>query len=46
MADIGYMFETGTGVAKDATEAVNWYRRAARAGNAWAQAQLDRLQAK
>ena len=34
MADLAYMYETGKGVAKDAVEAVVWYREAADAGYA------------
>ena len=34
MTNLGLMYENGTGVAKDAAEAVRWYRKAADAGDA------------
>jgi len=37
------MYANGTGVDKDMTEAVRWYRAAAAAGNADAEANLSRL---
>jgi TPR repeat protein len=33
MNNLGAMYEKGAGVAKDAAEAVRWYRKAADAGN-------------
>ena len=37
------MYENGTGVPRDATEAVNWYRKAADQGLAVAQSQLGAM---
>jgi TPR repeat protein len=34
MADLGLMYENGTGVSKDAAEAARWYRKAVDAGDA------------
>jgi TPR repeat protein len=41
--DLGVMYETGLGVPKDVAQALVWYRRAARQGDARAQAALNRL---
>ena len=37
------MYAAGRGVARDDTEAVAWYRKAAEQGNALAQQNLDRM---
>ena len=37
---LGWMYDTGNGMAQSDTEAVNWYRRAADRGNAYAQCSL------
>ena len=34
MNDLGVMYASGAGLAKDETEAVRWYRAAANGGNA------------
>jgi TonB family protein len=39
-ASLGFMYETGRGVAKDETEAVQWYRKAADQGSAFAESNL------
>jgi len=41
MYRVGLFFEKGTGVAADAREAVEWYSRAAEAGHAGAQNNLE-----
>ena len=43
MNNLGAMYEKGAGVAKDAAEAVRWYRKAADAGNQTAKRNLTRL---
>jgi uncharacterized protein len=40
---VGYLYETGQGVAQDYTKAAEWYRRAAEKGNATAQLQLGNM---
>ena len=37
------MYENGKGVVKDVTEAVKWYRKAAKQGNEFAKDNLRRL---
>lgn len=37
---LGYMYETGSGVLRDAAEAVKWYRKAAEQGDASGQVNL------
>jgi TPR repeat protein len=39
-ADLGYMYETGTGVERSPADAIDWYRKAADQGNAYAQTKL------
>ena len=39
-ANLGFMYENGTGVTQDYKQAVKWYRKAAEQGNAYAQANL------
>jgi TPR repeat protein len=43
MNKLGVMYANGSGVGKDMTEAVRWYRAAAAAGNADAKATLTSL---
>ncbi len=38
--NLGYMYANSNGVAKDYTQAVYWYRKAAEQGHAWAQSNL------
>jgi serine/threonine protein kinase len=40
---LGRMFEKGTGVRQDSSEAVKWYRKAAEQGNATAQTSLGNM---
>jgi len=42
---LGWMFESGHGVAADAEAAIRWYRRAVEAGHAAARERLSRLTA-
>jgi TPR repeat protein len=41
--NLGYRYEKGNGVAQDYTEALKWYRRAAKQGQASAQCNLGQL---
>jgi TPR repeat protein len=43
MNNLGIMYETGRGTAKDMTEALVWYRKAAALGEEDAKANLKRL---
>jgi TPR repeat protein len=45
MYGLGLQHETGQGVAPDRRLASDWYRRAARAGDALAAARLGKLEA-
>ncbi len=45
MANLGYAYEQGRGVARDFEEAAKWYRRAAERGDIAAQANLGTLYA-
>jgi len=38
--NLGVMYETGDGIAKDSTQAAQWYRKAAEQGHALAQLNL------
>ena len=40
---LGYMHQTGKGVARNYTEAVNWYRKAAEQGHVIAKEALENL---
>jgi len=42
-SDLGHVYLRGDGVAKDAEQAVSWYRRAAEAGHADAQFNLGNM---
>lgn len=41
--NIGWCYQNGLGVAKDVHEAVKWYRKAAKQGNARSQKKLKQL---
>ncbi len=45
-AGLGYLYETGKGLAPNSREASVWYGRAARAGNSFAQQRLGELRLK
>jgi TPR repeat protein len=44
MNKLGAMYANGTGISKDLTQAIRWYRAAAAAGDAEAKATLSRLE--
>ncbi len=43
MAELGYLYETGRGVSKNISTAIEWYRKAAELGNDYAQKRLKAL---
>jgi TPR repeat protein len=43
MANLGFMYTNGRGVAQDYQKAREWYQKAADAGNTWAKNALLRL---
>jgi TPR repeat protein len=44
MANLGWMYGSGRGVAKDEAQAVAWMRKAASRGNADAKKALDKME--
>jgi hypothetical protein len=41
--NLGWVYESGKGVPKDTQQAIEWYRKAADAGNSLARARLEGL---